>query len=137
MATRPVSVNDLRTAIEKLEQDCDEYKARKRKDVDEEVKQIALEQLLPEPLKTHISLYAERLNSYGLMRAEVFKYAERVGQERLSSEASGASPMELDSLARRGKGGKDKNGKGSKARDKVGKGKGQSEDQRPKNFCKA
>ena len=102
--------------MESLERDCEEYQTRKNKPVDEDAQQISLEQLLPEPLKTHISLNSERFDTYAKVRAEVFTYAERIKQEGLTTDAPGAVPMEVDALLRKG----DRKGDGKGVSDSIG-----------------
>ncbi|CAK0899647.1 unnamed protein product, partial [Prorocentrum cordatum] len=78
------------------------------------------------PLRHHLLLYSQRLNTWELVKAEV----ENLRRARIATTAStgaGPTPMDIDSLARQlaalgFKGGKGGNGKGRNG--KAGKGKG-------------
>eukprot|EP00971_Amphidinium_carterae_P346614 6488197-Amphidinium_carterae.1 len=70
LQTRPVAITQLRREMEQLERWEDEYHTRTGTDLQEDLKMLALEQLVQEPLKTHLSLNSERLSSYTLLRQE-------------------------------------------------------------------
>ncbi len=46
-------------------------------------------------MPTHVSLNAERLDTYERLRAEIMKYAERI---QVGGADGGAAPMEVDAL---------------------------------------
>ena len=74
---------------------------------------VIIEQLLMDPIKTHVSLNSDRLDTYESLRGEIMKYAERIHEERCV--AGGAVPMDVDALAKgksKGKGKRDAQGKG-------------------------
>lgn len=113
VSSKPVPLTQLRTTIEEQEQWATEYELRSGTKLQEELKSVALESLLMEPLKTHIRLNSERYSTYSLLSKEVVSYDEKASQEKLVG-SSGASPMEVNALshgASKSKG-KDKNRKG-------------------------
>ena len=116
-------LHEVRLNVERVERLMDEYRLRTGNPLGEDIRMVVLESLLPEPLKTHVSLNAPRLSSYPLLRDEVVRYAEKVEQDL---KASGAAPMELDLVVQKGKGkGKSK-----------GKGKTNGKGIQPKDVCK-
>ena len=116
-STKAVPSHELKTAIEKLETQYSEYRLRAGRELAEDLRMLIVEQLLPEPIKTHCSLNSDRLSDYQKLRDEVVKYSERMTAEMLSG--SGAVPMEIGALGK----GKDKTGKnGPKNKDQKGKG---------------
>ena len=95
------SLDNLRQAIEEWENDLREYTERAGRDLEDEQKQIGIQDLCPDSLRNHLELQAGRLKTYELTRKEVDAYLE----SRSSREVGGASPMEVDTLVN-GYGGK-------------------------------
>lgn len=93
LSSKAVPAYELKTGIEKLEAQFEEYKIRASRELTEDLRMLVIEQILPEPIKTHIALNADRLSEYGLMRDEIVKYSERMAQDRLLG--SGAAPMDI------------------------------------------
>mgnify|MGYP000606469919 FL=1 len=122
MSTKPVGSTDLRSSLEQTEKSFLEYEQRSGNALPEDMQLVVVEQLLSDPIKTHVALNSERLGSLAALRTEILKYADRISQER--TIGGGASPMEVDALTWwKGKGkGKEKKGKYETAQPK-GKGK--------------
>ena len=110
LSTKTCLIGEVRNNIEQFERHVSEYKLQAGVDIQEEIRVVCLEQMLPEPLKTRVSLNSERLSSYTLLRAEVMRYTERLDQE---SKLRTCKPMDVDELAKgKGKGKSKGKGKG-------------------------
>ena len=128
--------SELGSALEKWEDQCRRYEARKndkgeREKLTEDIKMSALESLVPEDLEKHLLLNSSRLNTYQLMRDEIVSYVEvrhgmKIQEARIQQTTVNSNAMDVDALAKgrwSGKGGTE--GKGSKGREgKGGKGGG-------------
>ena len=103
MSTKSVPSTELRTALEYVEKSFLEYEQRSGHALPADMQLVVVEQLLSEPIKTHVALNGERLSTLPILRAEILKYADRISQERTMS--GGSSPMEVDALTwQKGKG---------------------------------
>ena len=120
MSTKSVPSTELRTALEYVEKSFLEYEQRSGHALPDDMQLVVVEQLLSEPIKTHVALNGERLSTLPILRAEILKYADRISLERTMS--GGASPMEVDALTW-------PKGKGKWPK---GKGKGKSDYAQPK-----
>ncbi len=119
MSTKPVGSTELRSSLEQIEKAFLEYEQRSGNALPEDMQLVVVEQLLSDPIKTHVALNSDRLGTLAALRVEILKYADRISQERTIS--GGASPMEVDVLTwQKGK---------SKGR---GKGKGKYDYAQPK-----
>ncbi len=116
MSTKPVGSTELRSSLEQTEKSFLEYEQRSGNALPEDMQLVVVEQLLSDPIKTHVALNSERLGTLAALRTEILKYADRISQER--TIGGGASPMEVDALTWKGKG--------------KGKGKGKYETAQPK-----
>lgn len=130
VSSKPVPLTQLRTATEEQEKWATEYELRSGTKLSEELKSVALESLLMEPLKTHITLNSDRYSTYSLLRTEVVSYVDEVSQEKLVG-SSGATPMEVDALSHGAGKAKDK-GKKGKSKDGDAKSREKSQD-KPKD----
>ena len=54
---------DLKATVEKMEAQFEEYRSRSGRELAEDLRMMLVEQALPEPIRTHVSLNAERLVS--------------------------------------------------------------------------
>ena len=127
MSTKPVGSTDLRSSLEQVEKACLEYEQRSGNALPEDMQLVVVEQLLSDPIKTHVALNSERLGTLAALRVEILKYADRISQERTIS--GGASPMEVDALTwPKGKGKGTGKGKGKYDYDQP-KGKGKKVDE--------
>ena len=96
MSTKAVPITDLRTSLEHVEKSFLGYEQRSGHALTDDLQRVVVQQLLSEPIKTHVALNGERLSTLPTLRAEILKYADRVSQERTMS--GGASPMEVDAM---------------------------------------
>eukprot|EP00971_Amphidinium_carterae_P154278 3059723-Amphidinium_carterae.1 len=71
LSTKSVPILQLRSALEEVKKHCEEYRVRTGNALAEDLKMVVVEQLLQEPLRTHISLNTDRLATYTTLRAEV------------------------------------------------------------------
>ncbi len=97
MNTSRVKIGELVSAVERLEKQFEEYRARSGSELPEEIRMVVLEQMLMDPIKTHCSLGSEQLDTHAKLRKEVVTYAERIAQENLTI-GSGATPMDINQL---------------------------------------
>jgi hypothetical protein len=123
----PPGMNALK-ALESWEESLSAYEKRFQTKVDADAKMGALLQMLPEVLREHLYMNADRYSNYDAMRAAAVLYLEEK-QDR-NGTADENVPMEVETrllALEKGKGkgkkGKDKDGKG-----KDGKGKGKAKD---------
>ena len=108
-STKMIAARELKTAIETTERLFTDYEIRSGKALQEDLKMLVVEEMLPEPIKSHAAMNSEKLNTYQLLREEVVRYSERITQEHLLG--SGATPMDIGMVAGKGKGkGKKPNG---------------------------
>jgi len=130
MYQKPVKIQELLGAVQKLEDLMQRYAARKRPDgsrrpLDEDIRMASLQNLCPEDLKKHLQLNSSRLVSYEALRSEIVLYAEARGSNPApQSQQRGPDDMDVDSFQKGwpkggGRGGK----KGDKGQPKGG-GKG-------------
>ena len=112
MATKAVPNHELKISVEKLERQFVEYDTRAAAPLGEEIRCVLIENLVSEPLKSHLAMNSERLVTYQALRTEIMRFADRVLTEK--PNARGAAPMDVDSLESKGKKGK---GKGKKGKD--------------------
>ena len=101
LATKAVEISGLRREIENVERLCLEYETRTGTPLAEDLRMVVVEQLLKEPLKTHVNLNTDRLSTYPLLRSEIMKYAERIEHD---NRQEGPMLMDLDPLTRSPKG---------------------------------
>ena len=98
LSVKAVPIKHLRNSIEELEKLFDEYEGRSGHSLQEDLKMQCLEQLLDERLSLHIDLNAGLFPTYGALRAEVWRFAERQAQVE-----TGPSPMEIGAVLEKGK----------------------------------
>ena len=79
---RPVEAAGLRGAVETMEECFREYAARSNAVLPEALRMTFLEQLLSGDIARHVELNCESLNTYDRLRAEIWRYAERVHDAR-------------------------------------------------------
>eukprot|EP00971_Amphidinium_carterae_P343376 6483103-Amphidinium_carterae.1 len=100
--------------LERWENECSKYGNSKdskgiARTIPEEIKMAALESLVPAELETHLRLNASKFTDYISMRAEVVSYIESRTGSRMKvpdfQSSSKSDPMDVDSLAKEGKGG--------------------------------
>ena len=115
MTTKPVEISKVRSAVEELEKHFADYAVRAQQELPEELRIVILDQLLMDPLRTHITLNGDRLKTYDLVRAEVMLYAERIAQEARDATPT---PMEIGNVdaLQKGKGKAKGKGKGGKSK---------------------
>ena len=83
MATGSVKTERLRTEIERVEKAFEEYRTRADNALGEDLRMVIIEQLLMDPIKTHVSLNSDRLDTYETLRSEIMKYAEHMYQRQV------------------------------------------------------
>ena len=94
--TQPEQSNleNLRRSLEQWEADLKEYQDRTHKDLDDDQKCLALQDMSPEALQNHLELHASRLSTYATMKREIDAYLDT----RDSRDTGGAAPMDIDAL---------------------------------------
>lgn len=131
-------LQDLPAGIEKWEELVRRYEKRRAggtvTSLDDDIKTSALEALVPQELEQHLAMNRARLPTYDNVRAEIQAYIEaRRSQFAFRPAARNPDAMDVDSFSRKGgkkggkgdgrgnnKGGKNKNGKGTKGQQNVG-----------------
>ena len=63
MSTKAVPITDLRTSLEHVERSFLEYEQRSGHALTDDLQLVVVEQLLSEPIKTHVALNGERLST--------------------------------------------------------------------------
>ena len=104
-------IKKVMNGIESWEKTVKEYESKHQKVIDDDMKSLAMQELLPTDIQNHIFLNSNTLNSYNKIRGAVESYVNMKVVE---------DPMEVDYMGKDRKG----KGKGDKGKDKKGKGKG-------------
>ena len=114
------SIDTLRASIETWEREYRMYRDRSGEVLSDAIQRLTLQSMAPPSLQEHLDFHAGRLVTYTLLKAEIDAYLD----VKLSAQAGGATPMDVDAL-------KGKKGQYGKGGGKHGKGGGKYDNNVP------
>jgi hypothetical protein len=108
ISPKQVTIGEVRGAVEEWQRKYKEYSERTTETLPDSVQRSCIQSICPEHLQDHLDLHTVRVGTFALMMEEIDQYLV----VKYTRDMGGATPMDVDSMYKGGKGKGKSKGKG-------------------------